>query len=42
VARLQMLDPQLRISNLGERTLAFRLEVRVRLAEGLHEAGIPE
>jgi tetratricopeptide (TPR) repeat protein len=42
LARLQMLDPQLRISNLGERTLAFRLEDRVRLAEGLHEAGIPE
>ena len=42
LARLQMLDPQLRISNLGERTLAFRIEDRVRMAEGLYEAGIPE
>ena len=35
LARLQMLDPQLRISNLGERIFLHRPEDHARLAEGL-------
>jgi tetratricopeptide (TPR) repeat protein len=41
-ARLQMLDPQLRISNLGERIFLHRPDDHARLAEGLRRAGVPE
>ena len=41
-ARLQMLDPQLRISNLGERILLHRTDDHARLAEGLRRGGVPE
>ena len=41
-ARLQMLDPQLRISNLGERIFLQRPDDHARLAEGLRRAGVPE
>jgi TolB-like protein len=41
LARLQMLDPQLRISNLGERIFLRRPDDYARLAEGLRRAGVP-
>jgi TolB-like protein/class 3 adenylate cyclase len=41
-ARLQMLDPQLRVSNLGERIFLHRPDDYARLAEGLRRGGVPE
>jgi adenylate cyclase len=41
-ARLQMLDPELRISNLGERINLRRPDDFARLAEGLRKAGVQE
>ena len=41
-ARLQMLDPELRISNLGDRISFRRPDDFSRFAEGLRKAGVPE
>jgi adenylate cyclase len=41
-ARLQMLDPELRISNLGERISFRRPDDNSLLAEGLRRAGVPD
>ncbi len=42
LALLRQLDPNLRVSNLGERVTLRRAEDRERLAEGLRKAGLPE
>lgn len=42
LALLRQLDPDLRVSNLGERITLRRSEDRERLAEGLRKAGLPE
>jgi tetratricopeptide (TPR) repeat protein len=41
-ARLQMLDPELRISNLGDRISFRRPEDYSLLADGLRKAGVPD
>jgi tetratricopeptide (TPR) repeat protein len=41
-ARLQLLDPELRISNLGDRISFRRPDDYSLLAEGLRKAGVPE
>jgi TolB-like protein/class 3 adenylate cyclase len=41
-ARLQMLDPELRISNLGDRIRFRRPDDNSLLAEGLRRAGVPD
>jgi TolB-like protein/class 3 adenylate cyclase len=41
-ARLQMLDPELRISNLGDRISFRRPDDFSLLAEGLRKAGVPD
>jgi adenylate cyclase len=42
LARLQMLDPELRISNLGERVIFRRPDDFALLAEGLRKGGVPD
>jgi TolB-like protein/tetratricopeptide (TPR) repeat protein len=39
---LRQLDPELRVSNLGERIPLRRAQDRQRLAQGLRKAGLPE
>jgi hypothetical protein len=41
-ARLQMLDPELRISNLADRISFRRPDDFSLLAEGLRKAGVPD
>jgi adenylate cyclase len=41
-ARLQVLDPQLRISNLGDRISFRRPDDYALLADGLRKAGVPD
>jgi TolB-like protein/class 3 adenylate cyclase len=42
LALLRQLDPELRVSNIGERVTLRRAEDRERLADGLRKAGLPE
>jgi hypothetical protein len=42
MARLHQLDPQLRLSNLGDVISPLRPDDRAKYVEGLRKAGLPE
>lgn len=42
MARLRQLDPQLRLSNLGDVISPLRPDDRAKYVEGLRKAGLPE
>jgi hypothetical protein len=42
MAQLRLVDPQLRVANLGDVISPLRPEHRARYIEGLRRAGLPE